>query len=135
MLDQRQSVCRGGGSVSLADRACVPCTGKVPPLTADAYRPLHEQVSDWDVVDGHHLQRTYRTRDFATALALVNAIGEIAEAEFHHPDIELAWGRAAVKIWTHKIDGLTESDFVFAAKCDRVYAALPADAKPAVPPA
>lgn len=114
--------------MSLADRSCVPCRGGVPPLTADQYAPLHREVAEWEVAGGHHLQRTYRTADFASALALVNAIGGIAEAEFHHPDIELAWGRVGVKIWTHKIDGLTESDFVFAAKCDRAYAALPASA-------
>lgn len=116
--------------MSLADRSCVPCRGGVAPLTAAQYGHLHAEVSDWEVVDEHHLQRTYRTKDFATALELVNAIAAIAESEFHHPDMELAWGRVGVKIWTHKIDGLTESDFVFAAKCDRAAAALQAALRP-----
>lgn len=116
--------------MSLADRSCVPCRGGVPPLTAEHYQPLLAELPQWEVVADHHLQRMYRTKDFVSALELVNAIGGIAEAEFHHPDIELAWGRVGVKIWTHKIDGLTESDFVFAAKCDRAYAALPREAKP-----
>ncbi len=82
--------------------------------------PLLAQLDGWRVIDGHHLEKTYTTPDFATALALVNRIGAVAEAEDHHPDLLLAWGRVEVKIWTHKIDGLTESDFILAAKCDRV---------------
>jgi 4a-hydroxytetrahydrobiopterin dehydratase len=118
---------RAGGerrAMSLADRDCVPCKGGTPPLTPEQCKPLLAEVPQWQVVDGHHLQRTYRLADFAQALALVNRIGDIAEKQFHHPDIELAWGKVGVKIWTHKIDGLTESDFVFAAKCDRAFAAM-----------
>lgn len=73
---------------------------------------------DWAVVDDHHLFKTYRFPDFVTALAFVNRVGAVAEAEGHHPDVELTWGRVAIKIWTHAIDGLTESDFVLAAKAD-----------------
>jgi 4a-hydroxytetrahydrobiopterin dehydratase len=103
----------------LAERRCVPCRGGVPPLGAAEIAPLLEQLAGWRVVDGHHLEKTYTVRDFAAALALVNRIGAIAEEQDHHPDIYLAWGRVGVKIWTHKIDGLTESDFILAAKCDR----------------
>jgi 4a-hydroxytetrahydrobiopterin dehydratase len=109
---------------ALADRPCVPCRGGVPPLTAPAIAPLLAQLDDWTVVDGHHLEKTYRLPNFARALALVNRIGGIAEEQNHHPDLFLAWGRVGVKIWTHKIDGLTESDFIFAAKCDRAFATL-----------
>jgi 4a-hydroxytetrahydrobiopterin dehydratase len=110
---------------ALADRRCVPCRGGVPPLTADAIAPLLEELDGWRVADNHHLEKTYRLKNFAQALDLVNRIGAIAEAENHHPDLTLAWGRVGVTIWTHKIDGLTESDFVFAAKCDRAFAASP----------
>ncbi len=106
----------------LAERDCVPCRGGVPPLTPAEIAPLLAQLDGWRVVDNHHLERAYRRRDFAQALALVNRIGTIAEAQNHHPDLFLAWGRVGVKVWTHKIDGLTESDFVFAAKCDRAAA-------------
>ncbi len=106
---------------SLADRDCVPCKGGVPPLTPEQRAPLLAQLEDWQVVDGHHLRRVYSLRDFATALTLVNRIGDIAEEQSHHPDIELAWGKVGVTIWTHTIDGLTENDFIFAAKCDRAY--------------
>lgn len=109
-------------STSLADRRCVPCRGGVPPLTAAEIAPLLAQIDAWTVVDGHHLEKTYRLQNFAAALELVNRIGAIAEEQNHHPDLLLAWGRVGVKIWTHKIDGLTESDFVFAAKCDRAFA-------------
>ncbi len=106
----------------LADRDCVPCKGGVPPLEIDEYAPLLEQLDEgWDVVDDHHLARTYRFKNFVDALAFVNRVGELAEAQGHHPDLHLAWGRVGIEIWTHKIDGLHEADFVFAAKCDRLF--------------
>ncbi|HEX5133458.1 MAG TPA: 4a-hydroxytetrahydrobiopterin dehydratase [Candidatus Krumholzibacteria bacterium] len=77
----------------------------------------------WKVVDEHHLEKSYEFADFATALAFTNRVGAIAEAEGHHPDIHLAWGRVGLTIWTHKIDGLTESDFILAAKADDAYRA------------
>lgn len=108
---------------SLADRQCVPCKGGVPPLTSAEIEPLLAQVEGWNVVDGHHLEKQYKLKNFVEALALVNRIGAIAEEQNHHPDLFLAWGKVGVKIWTHKINGLTESDFVFAAKCDVACAA------------
>lgn len=110
----------------LAERLCIPCRGGVPPLTREETKPLLAQVDGWAVVDNdHHLQKLYRLKNFAHALELVNRIGAIAEEQQHHPDIFLAWGKVEVKIWTHKIDGLTESDFVFAAKCDAARATMP----------
>jgi 4a-hydroxytetrahydrobiopterin dehydratase len=108
-------------STALADKRCVPCQGGVPPLTAEERAPLLAALgpNGWKVVEGHHLEKEYRFPDFAQALAFVNRIGAIAEEEGHHPDIALAWGKVGVTIWTHKIDGLTESDFVLAAKLDR----------------
>ena len=117
----------------LADRTCVPCRGGVPPLTAAQIAPLLAQVEAWNVVDEHHLEKTYRVENFTRALALVNQIGAIAEQQNHHPDLFLAWGRVGVKIWTHKINGLTESDFIFAAKCDRAFTRL--EGRPAGPSA
>ncbi len=104
----------------LADRACVPCKGGIPPLTPEEIEPLLERVEGWNALDGHHLSKMYRFRNFVDALAFVNRVGDVAEEQFHHPDLYLSWGKVRVDIWTHKIDGLTESDFVFAAKCDRV---------------
>ena len=104
--------------MTLAARDCVPCKGGVPPLTAAEIEPLLRQVEGWQSVDGHHLSKTYRFKDFADALAFVDRIGAMAEQQWHHPDIYLAWGAVRVDIWTHKINGLTESDFIFAAKCD-----------------
>src|SRR6266568_1956615 len=103
----------------LAEKTCVPCRGGVPPLTAEETRPLQAQVKDWSVVNDHHIERQFKFKDFKTALDLVNKVGAIAEEQGHHPDIFLAWGRVEVRIWTHKIDGLTESDFILAAKIDR----------------
>jgi len=92
----------------------------VPPLTAQEIQPLAEQVSDWSVVNNHHIEKEYKFPDFQTALDFVNKAGAIAEEQGHHPDIYLAWGKVGVKVWTHKIDGLTESDFILAAKIDEV---------------
>jgi len=105
----------------LAEKTCVPCRGGVPPLTPEEIRPLAAQVSDWTVVRHHHLERQFNFKDFREALAFVNKVGEIAEAQGHHPDIVLAWGKVGVSIWTHKIDGLTESDFILAAKIDAIH--------------
>ena len=109
-------------SSELAAKRCVPCRGGVPPLRGAALLVLHRQLggdaSGWQIVDEHHLHNDYRFANFADALAFTNRVGAIAEEQQHHPDLHLAWGRVGVTIWTHKIDGLTESDFVFAAKCD-----------------
>ena len=111
------------GSEELASRDCVPCKGGTPPLTRAQIEPLHRQLGGaWQVVDNHHLEKLYRFEDFRQALAFVNRVGELAEEQFHHPDIRLSWGRVVIEIWTHKINGLTESDFVFAAKADRLLA-------------
>ena len=108
----------------LAAKRCVPCKGGVAPLKGAELQALHGQLgSAWDVVGEHHLERDYKFKNFREALAFVNRVGEMAEEQNHHPDLLLSWGRARVTIWTHKIDGLTESDFVFAAKCDQLYGA------------
>lgn len=104
--------------MSLARRRCVPCRGGVPPLTAAQRKPLLAQLDGWSVVKGHHLQKDWSFPDFASALAFVNRAGAVCERAGHHADFELGWGRAAARIWTHKIDGLTESDFILAAKID-----------------
>jgi 4a-hydroxytetrahydrobiopterin dehydratase len=102
--------------MSLADKHCVPCRGGVAPLAGEALERLLVQVPGWRVVDGHHLLKAFQFPDFRTALDFVNRAGGVAEEEGHHPDLYLAWGKVEVQIWTHKIDGLTESDFVLAAK-------------------
>lgn len=103
----------------LAKQECIPCKGGVPPLAGDELAAVQKRLGgDWNVVEGHHLEKVYKFDDFRQALDFTVKVGEMAEQQFHHPDIYLAWGRVKVVIWTHKIDGLTESDFVFAAKAD-----------------
>jgi len=104
----------------LASKTCVPCRGGVPPLKGEELAALKEQVSSWQVVEEHHLTKSFEFSDFRQALVFVNKVGELAEEQGHHPDITLAWGKVGVTIWTHKIDGLTESDFILAAKIDRL---------------
>lgn len=104
----------------LAERQCVPCRGGVPPLAGEEIEKLLAQLEGWQVTNEHHLHKTYRSRDFRESLQFVNRIGELAEAQGHHPDLCFGWGKTEVTIWTHKIDGLTESDFVLAARIDKL---------------
>ena len=104
----------------LAARTCIPCRGGVPPLKGQELQKLHQQVPEWQVVNEHHLTRNFKFPDFRQALEFVNRVGEVAEQQGHHPDILLAWGRTEITLWTHKIDGLTESDFIMAAKIDQL---------------
>ena len=104
----------------LASKECIPCRGGIPPLEGEGLTELSEALGgDWQVVDGHHLEKTYRFPDFQQALDFTNRIGALAEEVNHHPDICLGWGRVHVKLWTHKIDGLAEADFIWAAKADQ----------------
>ncbi|MCS7314929.1 MAG: 4a-hydroxytetrahydrobiopterin dehydratase [Bryobacteraceae bacterium] len=98
----------------------MPCQGGVPPLKGERIAALLTETPGWRVVDEHHLERVFSFPDFRTALDFVNRVGELAEEEGHHPDLLLSWGRVEVRIWTHKIDGLSESDFILAAKINRL---------------
>ncbi len=114
MMDKDAAQCE------LAARKCVPCQGGAEPLKGQELARLGAQLDGWDVIEEHHLSKTYKFGDFAKALAFVNRVGEVAEREGHHPWIHFTWGRVKIETWTHKIDGLTESDFILAAKIDRV---------------
>jgi 4a-hydroxytetrahydrobiopterin dehydratase len=104
----------------LAKLECIPCRGGVPPLKGDEVKRLHRQLeAGWRVVDEHHLEKTYTFKNFRDALDFTVRVGELAESQGHHPDVYLAWGKVRLTVWTHKIDGLTESDFIFAAKADQ----------------
>src|SRR5437899_3577218 len=107
----------------LADKKCVPCRGGVPPIKGRELQGLLKVVPKWTVVNEHHLTRAFEFPDFKQALDFVNRVGALAEEQGHHPDILLTWGKAEITLWTHKIDGLTESDFIMAAKIDRLYQA------------
>ena len=105
----------------LAEKDCVPCKGSVAPLKGqDLTRFASELGEGWRVVDEHHLEKRFKFNNFRDALAFTNKVGELAEAQGHHPDIYLTWGEVKLSIWTHKINGLTESDFVLAAKSERL---------------
>lgn len=104
----------------LANKNCVPCRGGVPPLKGQELASFQKQVQGWTVVDEHHIVKAFKFPDFRRALEFVNRVGELAEQQGHHPDIFLAWGKVEVTLWTHAIEGLTESDFIMAAKIDRL---------------
>lgn len=106
----------------LSGKKCEPCQGGVEPLQGREIEPYLDQVDDgWEVVDDHHIKREFDFEDFQEALEFVNRVGKIAEEEGHHPNIEFTWGEATIKIYTHKIDGLHENDFILASKIDEVY--------------
>ena len=104
----------------LAKQNCIPCKGGIPPLKGAKLDDLMEKLkNDWKIIKEHHLEKEYSFKNFKDALDFTIKVGELAENQDHHPDIFLTWGKVKVTIWTHKIDGLTESDFIFAAKTDR----------------
>jgi len=106
---------------ALAEKECVPCKGGVPPLKGNDLAKLARELEPgWQVMNEHHLEREFKFKDFREALEFTNKVGELAEAQGHHPDIYVAWGKVKVTLWTHKIDGLTESDFIMAAKIDEL---------------
>ena len=104
----------------LAKKTCIPCRGGIPPLKGAQLEDLQDKLkNDWKIINEHHLEKEYSFKNFKEALDFTVKVGELAENQDHHPDIFLTWGKVKVTIWTHKIDGLTESDFIFAAKTDR----------------
>jgi 4a-hydroxytetrahydrobiopterin dehydratase len=107
-------------TVRLAERRCVPCEGGTPPLTAEEIGPLQAQLEGWEVEDGKRLTKTFAFPDFVKAVDFVNAITPVAEAEGHHPDLTVTWGKVGVQLWTHAVGGLSENDFILAAKIDQL---------------
>jgi 4a-hydroxytetrahydrobiopterin dehydratase len=105
----------------LAAKTCVPCRGGVPPLKGEDLSQLQKQVDGWNIIEEHHIMKTFEFPDFRGALNFVNYVGELAEEQRHHPEISLTWGKVEITTWTHKINGLTESDFILAAKIDQLY--------------
>ena len=109
--------------MSLDAKTCIPCRGGVPPLQGKDLEAIHQQLPDspeWKVINEHHITRAFTFPNFKQALDFVDRVGALAEEQGHHPDIVLKWGKVEVTMWTHKIDGLTESDFIMAAKIDRL---------------
>jgi 4a-hydroxytetrahydrobiopterin dehydratase len=110
----------------LKELKCVPCRGDSLPLVADEIAAFKPQVSDWDVIEADgipRLQRVFKFKNFALALAFTNQVGELAEAEDHHPALLTEWGKVTVTWWTHKIKGLHQNDFIMAARTDDLYKA------------
>ena len=107
---------------SLAQQECKPCKGDVPPLRGDELKKMQEQLEGgWQVIDEHHLEKEFTFDKYDGSVAFTNKVAEIAKKQNHHPDILLTYGKVKVTVYTHKIDGLTESDFVFAAKAEEAY--------------
>lgn len=108
-------------SNDFTSKKCIPCSCDIPPLTGVELDQYHQELgSSWGIVDEHHLEKEYCFPDFCSAVAFLNQVCAIAEEEGHHPEILLAWGKVKIQLWTHKINGLSESDFILAAKCDQL---------------
>lgn len=106
----------------LCHLSCVPCQGGVPALEPEEVQELSAQVKDWSVVDNHHITKEFAFDNYLDGLDFVNRLATLAEEQGHHPDIHFVWGKVTVDIWTHKIDGLTKSDFILAARVDEAVA-------------
>jgi 4a-hydroxytetrahydrobiopterin dehydratase len=108
---------------ALANKTCTPCHGGIPPLTREQAELFHAQAPDWQLAEeAHRIERSFRFRNFREALTFVQEIGELAEAEGHHPNISFGWGNATVSLQTKKIKGLHENDFIMATKIDCIFA-------------
>jgi len=105
----------------ITKKHCIPCTAGTPPLTEKEIEPLIIQVADWEIIDNKRLFKSFKFKDFRTAIAFVNRTGEIAEAEAHHPDIRFTWGIVEITLYTHKINGLSENDFIMAARISQMF--------------
>jgi len=106
----------------LNQKKCLPCVVGQPPLKGTELQDLRSEIDPaWQVIEEHHIERSFKFKNFVQALAFVNEVGHLAEEEGHHPDIFLTWGLVKLSLFTHKIDGLTESDFIFSAKSDAIY--------------
>lgn len=107
--------------LDLTSKKCIPCSSDIPPLAGDELAQYHQELgSTWCIVDEHHLEKEYLFPDFCSAVDFLNQVCSLAEEEGHHPDILLAYGKVKIQLWTHKINGLSESDFILAAKCDQL---------------
>ena len=108
----------------LANKKCVPCKGNIPPFSDVEIHKYLKKVDGWEVledkIDGFHLIKNFKFDDFLKSQEFVNKVGDIAEKENHHPDIFFGWGYCKIKIFTHAIKGLAESDFILAAKIDKI---------------
>ena len=104
--------------MDLTAKKCVACEGGVPPLSGALLEPYLKEVTGWEVVDGKKIRKVFTFPDFKSALAFVNKVGDIAESEGHHPDIQFGWGKVVIELTTHAIGGLSENDFILAAKID-----------------
>jgi 4a-hydroxytetrahydrobiopterin dehydratase len=114
---------RDATALCLADRTCVPCKGGVPPLSVEEQAPLLSELgAGWRSIGGRNLEKSFEFKEFKDGLDFVNRVGAIAEEQGHHPDLLLRWGSVRVDLFTHKIHGLSEADFVLAAKIEREYA-------------
>ena len=100
-------------AAKLSEKQCTPCRGGVEPLGTQELAPYLQQIADgWDVIEGRKLEKTFTFKNFKEALDFTNQVGQLAEQQQHHPDIYLSWGKVKVELWTHKIGGLHENDFI-----------------------
>ena len=105
---------------NLTNKKCVPSHRETPPLKEVEIKKHLSEINDWNIIDNHHLERTFTFPDFKSALSFVNQVGELAEQESHHPKICFTWGKVEISIWTHTINGLHENDFILAAKVEEL---------------
>lgn len=107
--------------MDLFEKTCIPCRGGIPPISKEEQERLLKKLNGWALNSAGHLEKTYTFERFRPGLEFVTRVGEMCEEQGHHGDIFLAWGKVRLEVWTHKINGLVESDFVWAAKADALW--------------
>ena len=105
--------------MDLAQKKCIPCEAGTPPLEEEKINELIKQIPTWTLKDGH-LYKKFKFKDFLEAMKFINKIAQIAESEGHHPDFCVHYNKVDVELWTHAINGLSENDFIVAAKIDKI---------------
>jgi len=104
----------------LAQKTCVACEGGTPPLTPEQIQQLLPQVNDWQVLENKHIEKNFTFKDFKELMQFVNRVADVAEAEGHHPDLHIFYNKLRIELWTHAVKGLSENDFILAAKIDEL---------------
>lgn len=105
----------------LHDKSCVPCQGGIPPLTREEFAPMLGEINPaWEVIEDKKLRRVFKFPTFMDSISFVNKIADIAEREGHHPDIQIRYKQVIIELWTFKINGLFDNDFILAAKIDQI---------------
>ncbi len=107
-------------SNDLSDQHCTPCKGGIPPMNAEEIQKHIQCLPGWNVINNHHLEKTFRFKKYNQTMQFVNSVAQIAESENHHPEMHVSYGKVQIEIFTHAVGGLSQNDFILAAKITEI---------------